>query len=860
MYGLDFVFMVEAQLCGKTCYADGDANNDGIPLNISDLTYLIDFIHSTGAAPVPLYSCDLNGDGYVNTADIQVFQDYMAYGMSVFTPFGGYPVPCWCDPLAEPVPDTVNIFGMEHVSLGTACLIEDAGTLVVSRFTEEDTETLIDASGNAIVVRQPPPDKGAGSSGGPYGSSMSNLEDAGIVWQADYAEDTTLVPGASMEMDFIAISLEDSVDIVCCAVQTLQDDTTWALGVDAITPAYTVEAYLGDSLVWSAMDIPASGWFHVGNVTEYTAKAASSGGGPFGSSVSNLEDAGIVAIGWEHEDSLVWSWDSQGVSGMLIDRLSVSYERSGERMTLVSIGAHNMSSYTITGASKTVAYEGLPISNCGNAIVTVEDTTLVVSNIGPSGQDGIDAEADKDDGQWSMVEIVLENPDHDGTFPIGAGFSVGFEYAVADGPDFPAESFFDYAGANSWYLGFESTIELMSVEAYYNGSLVASVDSVPVGDLGYIIEAAKGVYPVGYKGTSTNKPAGIISVEEAEWSWDAQDIYEIMIDEIHVFVEVDVPTLGISKASIRGTNGDKGDPITVKVLDIQTVLFSCCQLRGDIDHNGIGPDIVDLIYLVTFMFQNGPEAPCMEETDIDGNGTLVPDISDLIYLVTYMFQGGPDLIPCGQSAPKLISSAAPETVELSVNITDDVTEVFLNAPIDLMGLQLELRGDYAGDPELLLNEPLEMIFGHDGQILRMGVLDMRGAGSIGSGRQAVVRIPGRYEVVRAVVADRQSRAIEVVVATAARLGALPDQFRLSQNYPNPFNPTTQIEFSLPTAGPARLVVYNITGQAVTTLVDEELAAGAHTTTWDASSVASGVYFYRLTTDGHAESRKMMLLK
>jgi hypothetical protein len=238
----------------------------------------------------------------------------------------------------------------------------------------------------------------------------------------------------------------------------------------------------------------------------------------------------------------------------------------------------------------------------------------------------------------------------------------------------------------------------------------------------------------------------------------------------------------------------------------------------------------------------------------------VPDIADLIYLVTYMFQDGPDLIPCGQSAPKLISSVIKETVELSVNITDDVTEVFLNAPIDLMGLQLELRGDYAGDPKLLLNEPLEVIFGHDGQILRMGVLDMRGAGSIGSGRQAVVRIPGRYEVVRAVVADRQSRAIEVVVATAARLGAVPDQFRLSQNYPNPFNPTTQIEFSLPTAGPAKLVVYNVVGQAVTTLIDESLSAGVHTATWDASNVASGVYFYRLTTDDHAESRKMMLLK
>jgi hypothetical protein len=74
---------------------------------------------------------------------------------------------------------------------------------------------------------------------------------------------------------------------------------------------------------------------------------------------------------------------------------------------------------------------------------------------------------------------------------------------------------------------------------------------------------------------------------------------------------------------------------------------SCCDHRADIDHNGDSePDITDLIYLVTFMFQEGPEPPCMEEADINGDGTENPDISDLIYLVTYMFQEGPDIVPC----------------------------------------------------------------------------------------------------------------------------------------------------------------------------------------------------------------------
>ncbi len=73
----------------------------------------------------------------------------------------------------------------------------------------------------------------------------------------------------------------------------------------------------------------------------------------------------------------------------------------------------------------------------------------------------------------------------------------------------------------------------------------------------------------------------------------------------------------------------------------------CCAIRSDINHDGQPePDIADLIYLVTYMFQDGPEPPCMEEANIDGDGSEGPDIADLIYLVTYMFQDGPPPVPC----------------------------------------------------------------------------------------------------------------------------------------------------------------------------------------------------------------------
>ena len=80
------------------------------------------------------------------------------------------------------------------------------------------------------------------------------------------------------------------------------------------------------------------------------------------------------------------------------------------------------------------------------------------------------------------------------------------------------------------------------------------------------------------------------------------------------------------------------------------IVEPCCQLVGDIDGNRTGPDIADLIYLVTFMFQDGPEPGCMEQADINGDDAPMPDISDLIYLVTYMFQNGPPLPTCPPSS------------------------------------------------------------------------------------------------------------------------------------------------------------------------------------------------------------------
>ena len=91
-------------------------------------------------------------------------------------------------------------------------------------------------------------------------------------------------------------------------------------------------------------------------------------------------------------------------------------------------------------------------------------------------------------------------------------------------------------------------------------------------------------------------------------------------------------------------------------------------------------------------------------------------------------------------------------------------------------------------------------------------------------------------------------------------GTIPDGFSLSQNYPNPFNPTTTIEFSLPQSGFVSLRVFDLLGQEIATLANEERPAGTYQATFDASSLPSGTYFYILKAGAYSEVKKMVILK
>ncbi|MBI3005476.1 MAG: T9SS type A sorting domain-containing protein [Ignavibacteriales bacterium] len=104
------------------------------------------------------------------------------------------------------------------------------------------------------------------------------------------------------------------------------------------------------------------------------------------------------------------------------------------------------------------------------------------------------------------------------------------------------------------------------------------------------------------------------------------------------------------------------------------------------------------------------------------------------------------------------------------------------------------------------------------------------------------------------------RSVQSTTSVKEVSSHVPTAFALEQNYPNPFNPSTRIKFQVPSSRFVGLKIYNLLGQEVASLVNEEMKPGSYEVTWDATGFPSGVYFYRLTTDGFLETKKLVLIR
>ncbi len=316
-----------------------------------------------------------------------------------------------------------------------------------------------------------------------------------------------------------------------------------------------------------------------------------------------------------------------------------------------------------------------------------------------------------------------------------------------------------------------------------------------------------------------------------------------------------------------------------------TLVALTLAICGDVDGDGFGPDVTDLVYLVDYMFRDGPVPPLMDAADVNCSGGI-PDIADLVYLVNYMFRQGPP--PCDpgrpETAPKLFASNHAGKCNLEARPLASnhyCLEVWGDFECEVAGFQQE----YRYDPELVTvdsvvaggeNREVDLFVSSSGGQIRLGMVDLEGRQSIRAGRSKVLDIyvhtkadvqldPSSFSHTFTEAVDRQSLLIPLDISTSRLWLTLPKSFALHQNYPNPFNPSTTIEYALPKAAHVKITIFNILGQKVTTLFDQPQVAGYHTVIWSRMTsqgkpAATGIYFYRIEAGEFVDSKKMLLLK
>ncbi len=291
-------------------------------------------------------------------------------------------------------------------------------------------------------------------------------------------------------------------------------------------------------------------------------------------------------------------------------------------------------------------------------------------------------------------------------------------------------------------------------------------------------------------------------------------------------------------------------------------------------------DVADVVNIVGYILGNFSFSERQfDVADVVTNGAI--NVFDLVGIINYIFG-----IPISPAAPTYVEGGF-ATVILDYdpkNGNENEIVVRSELPEMIAGVEMEINYDPAtillGVPELTEDaDGLTMKSKDDGQgkvkILMHFTNPFDEADLIQKGTAELVKIPVRA---RADVAEgvEQVRLDEIMLSTntgsAVRIGnqGLPETFELHQNYPNPFNPTTTIKFAigqgqLGSLQHVSLDVFNILGQRVTTLVDQEMPSGQYEVVWDATNnqgkqVASGVYLYRLQIDDRKDTKKMLFIK
>ncbi len=294
-------------------------------------------------------------------------------------------------------------------------------------------------------------------------------------------------------------------------------------------------------------------------------------------------------------------------------------------------------------------------------------------------------------------------------------------------------------------------------------------------------------------------------------------------------------------------------------------------LLGDVSDNGEVTSfdaVLILQHTVGLITLTGTSA---RVADVSGNGTV--GAFDAALVLRYVV----DAIPCFPADPDcgVLAKRAPVAGTLAWSETQSGdTPGHVELPLvweDNMGdvisaqftIQIDTSFAHVEDVVSNLPEDWQMLYSvSDGELK----VAMAGVTPISDARLATLRLlmsERESEVtLRGVGSVNEEQEQEL---GAVRVRYVPKEYALEQNYPNPFNPQTVIRYDLPVGSHITISVFNVVGQKVATLVDEEMDGGSYSVVWDgkddsARSLASGVYLYRLKADRFARTRKLILMR
>jgi hypothetical protein len=285
---------------------------------------------------------------------------------------------------------------------------------------------------------------------------------------------------------------------------------------------------------------------------------------------------------------------------------------------------------------------------------------------------------------------------------------------------------------------------------------------------------------------------------------------------------------------------------------------------GDINLNGIAYEIGDITYLTNYFLNPGAfDFNAIQRTNSDVNQDgYAPSIADLVYMINAVAN-----LSLGDS--KLSPYPEGEAVIYAVD-EDGCFNLKYDSPVNIGGMAMTLSSNVNPEDGICVKSAIAVKgmvcdWRIDGSNVRLLIYGEKGS-SLPEGTGGILTIESRNRLmidkVEAATAD--GRILPVVLKTEAKT-TLPGGFELRQNFPNPFNPSTTIGFDLPAASDIQVVVYDLLGKKVRSLMAGKLEAGHHEYIWDGKNdkgdpLPSGVYFYRLQGEGFSSTRKMLLLK